>query len=328
MIDMSAFGRHFKTIPLAHRPAHLKFVHNQLPLGDRKYICSAIKDVNLKVCPCCLLSDEDPSHFLQCRENTERASSLALLLKTIMTDSHPSRPAFAACIELFLRDPNQPVNPNLPSFPMYMRETLDLAIQTQTLIGWLPAIQGYLSIHWNRLSAMSLIDHGKMEPSAGNSRTHKALLALKTFIRSLWLGRNNALHTTKEHEESKTYSMESAEMRHYHSNPTQLPSSDQHYCATPLATLLRSRPSVRRRWLRRVRMARAALLKNGQYQRSITQYIQRTERPRTRLPETTTTTPPVILRAVTTQQRMTSFFPGRPPDGNPQAPSGNPSLPY
>ena len=25
-IDMTAFGRHFRTFPLAHRPAHLKFV--------------------------------------------------------------------------------------------------------------------------------------------------------------------------------------------------------------------------------------------------------------------------------------------------------------
>jgi hypothetical protein len=103
-IDMTASGRHFKTIPLAHRPAHLKFVHNQLPLGDRKYIYSAIKDVNLKVCPCCQPSDEDdPLHFIsKCKQNTERAPALALLIKTILTNSHPSQPSFAACIEHFL----------------------------------------------------------------------------------------------------------------------------------------------------------------------------------------------------------------------------------
>ena len=211
-----------------------------------------------------------------------------------------------------------------------MRETLDLTIQTQTLIGWLPALQGFLSIHWSTLAAMSLLDRDKLEPKAGKSRTHKALLATALFTRSIWLGRNDALHKQKETEDSLVYSAESAEIRHYHIHPQQLPTSDRHYCSTLLSTLIRSRPSVRRRWLQRVRTARAAFLKNGNYQRSITQYDHRVTRP--------TIPPPPIppkldstapIRAVTTQRRMTNFFPGRPPDRTHTTTSpGNPSLPY
>ena len=81
-IDIKAFGRHFKQITLAHRPAHLKFVHNQLALGDRKFMCSVVQDINLKICPCCLTHDKDTHHFLHCDQNKDRASAIALLLQT------------------------------------------------------------------------------------------------------------------------------------------------------------------------------------------------------------------------------------------------------
>ncbi|KAI2499411.1 hypothetical protein MHU86_15056 [Fragilaria crotonensis] len=329
LIDLRAFGRHFKTITLAHRPAHLKFVHNQLPLGDKKYRCSVVKDPKLKVCPCCLLDDEDQTHFIQCQQNTAWAQALAALTKTILKDPHPSRPAYAACLESFLRNPHQPVNPELPNFPPHMREQLDLAIQTQNLIGWMPALQGFLSTHWHTLAAMSLSDHDKLENKAGISRTHKALTATATFTRSIWLGRNDTLHKQKETEDSLVYSTESAEIRHYHSHPQNLPASDRHYCSTPLSTLIRSRPSTRRRWLQRVRKARAMLLKHGSYQRSITQYITRTHvSPPTQhenAPQRDHCQVPAH-RGQTTQQRMTSFYPGRPPDPL-ITPPENPSLP-
>lgn len=116
-IDMRAFGRHFKqTITThAHRPAHLQFVRNQLPLGDIKYRCSAVKDPTLTACPCCLSANEGQINFLQCQQNTARATALAALLKTILTDLHPSRPAYAACLESFLQNPHQPVNLELPA---------------------------------------------------------------------------------------------------------------------------------------------------------------------------------------------------------------------
>jgi hypothetical protein len=34
MIDMTAFGKNFKAVALNHQSAHVKFIHNQLPLGD------------------------------------------------------------------------------------------------------------------------------------------------------------------------------------------------------------------------------------------------------------------------------------------------------
>jgi hypothetical protein len=50
MIDTTAFGKNLKAITLRHQLAHIKFIHNQLPLG---YQQSPVKDANLKLCPTC-----------------------------------------------------------------------------------------------------------------------------------------------------------------------------------------------------------------------------------------------------------------------------------
>jgi hypothetical protein len=70
---------------------------------------------------------------------------------------------------------------------------------------------------------------------------------------SLWKGRNNQLHGSKEQEEACIYSAESATIRYYHSRPHLLGITDRHYCEKPLLAILRGSPSTRRRWIRRVR---------------------------------------------------------------------------
>ena len=99
-IDIQALGRHdFTQITLAHCPSHPRFVHNLLPLGDRKCLCSTIKDPNLQLCPCCLHYKEDPYHFLHCKDNGKGLSAIKMFLTTILKDSHPSRLAFAVSID-------------------------------------------------------------------------------------------------------------------------------------------------------------------------------------------------------------------------------------
>ena len=58
-IDFYTFGRHLKRLPPSHRGQHFKFVHDQLPLGDRRYREATIKDATLKLCPCCREEDEN-----------------------------------------------------------------------------------------------------------------------------------------------------------------------------------------------------------------------------------------------------------------------------
>jgi hypothetical protein len=326
-IDMTSFGKHFKTITQKLRPAHLKYVHDQLPLGNRKYTQGTIKDPAIKLCPCCKETDEDLQHLMNCKHNSSRTEALQTLMKALLSDQHPSQLAFAACIEQYLQSSTECVTIDLPTLPNFLVEPLQQAIQEQTHIGWQAALKGFLSLTWLRMASINQLNHEKLDHKAGRYRIHKALNALQNFARTIWLGRNEALHQDKETSDTQVYSAESAEIRHYHSNPTLLPASDVHYCKNvTLNRLIQSRPSVRRRWLRRVRQARANFLRDGDLQKSITTYLTPTN-PRhiiqpARTQRVSTTAHP---RTTTTQQRMTSFFPGRPPDFHNSIP-GNPSL--
>ena len=251
-------------------------------------------------------------------------------MKAPLSDQHPSQLAFAACLEHLLQSPNEHVTIDLPNLPKFLAEPLHQAIVEQTHIGWQgAALKGFLSLTWLCMSPINQLNHEKLDHKTGRHRIHKALHALQDFARAIWLGRNDPLHQDKETADTQVYSAESAEIRHYHSHPKLLPANDAHYCNNvTLNRLIQSRPSVRRRWLRRVRQARANFLRDGDLQKSITTYLTPTT-PRhniqpVRIPPVSTT---AYLRiTTTTQQRMTSFFPGRSPDLQNPLP-GNPLLP-
>ena len=102
---MATFGKNFKVIPLKHQPAHLNFIHNQLPLEDQlNKRSSTVKDANLKLCPKCWCqapgpTDENRNQFLQCPKNPNGKQSINNMLNTLRKGKHhPSRPV-ASCIE-------------------------------------------------------------------------------------------------------------------------------------------------------------------------------------------------------------------------------------
>ena len=313
-IDMHSFGRHLRRVPLIHQSAHLKLIHNQLPLGLRKFRISTVADESLRLCPCCKINTEDNPHFLKCLQNPARVDAEKVLMKALLSDFHPSRPALASCIAHYLTDSTA-----LPKFtnaklPTHMVSLLEEALHEQSQIGWHQLLLGFLTTKWLHLSASDHHVAERLDTAAGKHRIQQTLNALFTFTRSLWLGRNNILHKDQDTVDQTINSMESAELRHYHANPTLLPTSDQHYCSLPLQRLLRSRPSVRRRWLRRVKTARAAFLSKGKQQQRITRFLEVSISPAPLQPAPNIAFCPGLTRATTTQQRMTDYFTGRPPD--------------
>ena len=116
-------------------------------------------------------------------------------------------------------------------------------------------------------------------------------------------------------------SAEFSEIRHYFANPLLLPAEDRHYCSSNLDKLLRSRLSVRRRWLRRVRTARANMLKNGQSQTTIYNFFPTSKRQDSALQPRLTdqTFHETLLPSIPTQptlQQTVERIPGRPPDND------------
>ena len=198
-------------------------------------------------------------------------------------------------------------------------------------MGWLHFLTGFTSLSWLHLASINALDSQKSDRKRGEHRLHTLLQALHTFTRSLWLGRNEALHSTnKETTDAVKFNADSAEIRHYFNNLNMRPAEDRHYCAHNMTKLLRSRPSVHRRWLQRVRTARSNMLKHGRSQLTMTKYYALDPQPTGTDRQNQNTTNPTNTasqnpRTRTTQQRMTSFFPGRPPDSNNQNPNpGNP----
>jgi hypothetical protein len=116
--------------------------------------------------------------------------------------------------------------------------------------------------------------------SRGNSILSKVLTALHTTTRDIWLSRNKSLHDCSDAIAKEIKSSELAEIRHFHSQPHLLPTGDQHYCERSLQSLLCSSYSVRRRWLKHIRTARANKLRQGLLQTNISNFFTAVKTPR------------------------------------------------
>ena len=107
-------------------------------------------------------------HFLHRQHNTiAQTPALVFFLKaSILKGPHPSRPASVHCMHRkFPSEFTLAVNPRFQHYHLTCERTFYMAIQTQTVIGWLPALQG-----WNTLlAALSLLNHDKAQVRKGST---------------------------------------------------------------------------------------------------------------------------------------------------------------
>ena len=214
------------------------------------------------------------AHFVHCTANSARTAAMSELLTTMKdTEHHPFGITIAASLDRYLTSPDAPVDiPYTNKLKAQYHEPIREALDDQQRIGWLHFLRGFTSLSWLYLESINALDSQKSDRKRGEHRIHTLLQALHTFSQSLWLGRNEALHCTKETTDAAKFNADSAEIRLYFDNPNMLPAEDRHYCAHNMTKLLRSRPSVRRRWLQRVRTARSNMLKHGRSQLTMTKY--------------------------------------------------------
>ena len=128
-IDFGTFGKHFQRLPPSHRVQHFKFIHDQLPLGDRRFREAVIQEDSLKLCPCCREHDETPTHFIRCQSNPAFQSSLYTLRSDILNnDIHPVRYLVAEGLCHFLLGDETPFTPAITQFPPHFLELLPNAL--------------------------------------------------------------------------------------------------------------------------------------------------------------------------------------------------------
>ena len=310
------------------------------------------------------MNTETTGHFLRCVKNEQYSTSMdaftsTLHNKTSKSKSHVFYTFFQDCIEQWLLNGpeipsmDDPCTPGLSYFgqPPDLQDAISVAIADQTRIGWDNALTGILAYSW-----IEVAKHCNQPPWEAERRIQTAIKGLHKRTASLWKGRNNQLHGPQEREATRVYTAESATIRYYHSRPHLLGLTDRHYCDKPLISILRGSPATRRRWLMRVRLARADYIKDGRLQTQITGFFPQTAQqlavsntneastPATIADNTTGNPPPHISRddvalsearqanntknpqkhsrrQVTAQSMITSFYPSaRPPEENTNAP--------
>ena len=335
------------------RTKWFKYMHNLQAVGTRKQMMTGARsDIRIDMCACCQLHSESQQHMILCESNPKRGEALAELHSggSKYREHHRFTTIFTDCVEQWLLDPtktpssqstaNMVLTNHSEILQPHMVTILQEAIREQTAIGWLHVFHGYVAKKWRTLASSHMINPlATPQTSDGNRRMGTVLQRIQAFLSLIWTGRNEALHRNDHDDVRRFQSLEAAEIRHYFSQPHLLAVQDQHYCSGPILTLLRSRPAYRRRWLMRVRRARAAMLTEQHRQARMTAYfprqpstdnnstIQRGSETHTYQAKDTRGyterhTPPLSthrrqqfhIRRPQQQPQMTHFFPGRPPD--------------
>ena len=275
-VDFHLFGQHFKRLPPHLQVTHMKRVHGQLPLGKRRYEQSRIKEPTLKLCPCCKFQDETADHLLRCVDNPVHSTSLQQLRRDILTgDIHPARYLIMEGIELWTTS-SQQFSPTVHQYPAHLRDHIAAALELQGSIGWQEATSGLLSKQWSALSCLDMHNPNRTDIDAGKKRMKSLMTALHAHATRLWTARNEVLHSTQDDEQANIRSSEVAEIRILHQQPHLLRAGDRHYCERSLERILQGSPSMRRRWLRRVRQSIAEHQSDSGWQSLITNYFAST----------------------------------------------------
>ena len=277
-IDFDVFGAHFRRLRPNQQASQMKLVHNQLPLGERRYRQAPIKEDSLRLCPCCKATAETNEHFLQCAANPARLQSLSKLKLDIQTsDIHPVRYLLFAGICHWLQNQDTPFDPSIREFPEHLLAPIKAALASQARIGWHQAVKGYFSKHWSALANLDMHHPTNSDRQKGTMRMRSIIQSVHQFTTQTWKSRNSALHAIDDTTATQIRSSEAAEIRHYHhANPSLLMFSDRHLCSRSLHRLISGSASTRRRWLRRVKRSVAAAERDGTRQSLITAFFAST----------------------------------------------------
>jgi ribonuclease HI len=286
-IDMYSFGKFFRNLPPGKRVQHMKFAHDLQPTGMRKQVLSPHSKIpELATCPCCKIALETSFHIMHCPKNAARCTALTELLVNLrkihgnqygmvladIIDQWMSQPAVSPS-PIFCRNPKL----HYTQFPSDYVDLIVQAIADQSEIGWLNLLRGYLAKSWCIL-ASTYITSSKTSPlfrDDGQFRISRTLRFIHQFIIAVWRSRNEALHATAQANMHSIHNIVDSEIATLYNESAFLPAADQHYFNISLSTLLRSRPSYKRRWLYRVRASRSRLLREEANQPKITRFFVR-----------------------------------------------------
>ena len=267
-VDWYSFGLNFRQLRPTEQVQHMKFVHDIQPLGWKRYQISKSKEVILSRCPCCKTAVENPVHFLTCPTQRPSRYRHFRVLRNSMGSSHahPALDYLYRGIHQWINNPLEPPTLNVNAAPIHLQPILIQALKEQEQIGWHQAMKGFLTTSWASAAAIHPTKPRLVQRDRGQHRISRTITAIRAFTDGIWKDRNDVLHQHADTELKRIRSLADSEIRHYHANPDLLPPCDRHYCEGNINDILKKNPSVRRRWLTRVRRSRAGILERERTQ--------------------------------------------------------------
>ncbi|KAI2505052.1 hypothetical protein MHU86_9408 [Fragilaria crotonensis] len=233
-IDVEALGRFYRRLPPAAQVAQTKFMFNQWHTGVTRIRNAKVKDLQLRLCPCCKTMDETTQHVLQCRSNSDHEKGLQVFRKTLSPkEPHPVfhilRDGIISWVEgIAVYDPP------FDQIPSKFHERLRVALSDQLTIGWDNAVKGYLSVEWRFMAEEAMFDSSPAKPDTGYYRIQNILKAVHVLTQTTWKARNNMLHDNQDTINRHIREAEAAEITAMHRQSETLRAGDRHYCEQPL----------------------------------------------------------------------------------------------
>ena len=160
LIDHFQFGAHFRSLQPRQQITHMKFVHDQQPIGIRLLHRAPIKDPAIALCPCCRTHSETQRHLLRCLSNPPEVSSLlgAFTRALHTSESHSFFYLIIAGITHWIRSDEDSIPVDLRGYPSHMHYAIQTALNEQALIRWGFALKGFLSEEWVAVSSFDMYD--------------------------------------------------------------------------------------------------------------------------------------------------------------------------
>ncbi|KAI2512853.1 hypothetical protein MHU86_1642 [Fragilaria crotonensis] len=179
-VDFPLFELHFRRLRPSRQISHMKYVHDQQPLGVRRLQQALIKDPVLALCPCCNKTDENQRHLMCCSANQGRLKGWRQFRKESLTkdDPHPFWYCLTEGIEHWTANPSStPFQPDLSQYAPHLRDPIAAAVASQNKIGWENILRGFLSRDWRELASLDLYNpntctrQSKRSPSESNGQS-------------------------------------------------------------------------------------------------------------------------------------------------------------
>lgn len=274
-VDFELFSKHFRGLRHSHQIQHMKFVHDQLPLGWRHQKYSESSAEQLALCPCCLETAESNEHFMRCQKNDARTSGINLILSDKAEKSpHLCRRLAVEGIKFWHTTGTNDFRPTLKSFPRHMWKVISNVVRQQSNIGWDNLLKGYLSKAWTDLAAFDNIDEQEFDVPRAHTRLKRLVKDIHSYTRNMWLFRNEKLHSHKNTAAETVWSTTQAEIKHFYFKRELVSFEDQHLFRFSLDQLLRSSRSTQTRWLRRAKASAKRKRVESNSQTLITRYFK------------------------------------------------------